>query len=784
MVQTAGSVVVDIRGNVDPLERSMGRARVTATQFDRAMGKTNAVLQQIEANTRRATKANDDYTRSTKGATNGLTTMARGVRNLMGTLGIAFGAAQLIRTARASIDSATSIGNALNVAGLQGAELERVYERLFQSAQKNVAPFETLTILYGRAALAQKELGVSTEELLNFTDKVAIALRVSGRSASESRGALIQLSQAIGAGIVRAEEFNAILEGALPIAQTAAAGLEEAGGSVARLRTLIIDGKVSSEAFFRAFEAGSALLERRVARAEVTISQGFTRIGNTLINLADVSDDTFGVRGGILDGLDSLNDFLDTTAVVIENLREPVNQAVTWFNRLDRAIGNVNLAFAALPGVASIGPALTALIGTTPGQSPGGGGADVQPLPIQPVSLTDFTGTGGDKAAEKVQKVIDALKRQREQVFRTNREQVQYNALQRAGIGIDDARAATVMKLARALHDAEAAQERSVQLAAAENLSRTAREQAQYNALLREGVGIHDETARAIMANAAALHDAELTYGLIREQIESTLSPMERYAESLRSIESLYQTGIINAEQYGLATSALAKQVGADWRSQAGFVSSAMGMIVQATSQGSEEAKKVSQVAAIAQGLINTYLAATKAIAEVPFPANFVLAAANVALGLSYVSQIRSLRQGGPVQGQGTGTSDSIPARLSNGEFVVNARSTQRYRPVLERINNFADGGAVGRAALTPGFTSGPSGDGLRIEVVSRVDRNGNLRPFVEDVSGRVAGSIVSVASPNIIDRAASRAGSELSDGTFDRAMGTRYGQQPQAPAR
>jgi tape measure domain-containing protein len=55
---------------------------------------------------------------------------------------------------------------------------------------------------------------------------------------------------------------------------------------------------------------------------------------------------------------------------------------------------------------------------------------------------------------------------------------------------------------------------------------------------------------------------------------------------------------------------------------------------------------------------------------------------------------------GGNVRGPGTGRSDSILARLSNGEFVVNARATSENRSLLERINNglpaFADGGFIG----------------------------------------------------------------------------------------
>jgi TP901 family phage tail tape measure protein len=54
--------------------------------------------------------------------------------------------------------------------------------------------------------------------------------------------------------------------------------------------------------------------------------------------------------------------------------------------------------------------------------------------------------------------------------------------------------------------------------------------------------------------------------------------------------------------------------------------------------------------------------------------------------------------QGGVVQGPGTGTSDSIPALISNGEYVVNAAATARNRDWLDAINSgmvakFAKGG-------------------------------------------------------------------------------------------
>lgn len=53
---------------------------------------------------------------------------------------------------------------------------------------------------------------------------------------------------------------------------------------------------------------------------------------------------------------------------------------------------------------------------------------------------------------------------------------------------------------------------------------------------------------------------------------------------------------------------------------------------------------------------------------------------------------------GGYVKGAGNGKSDSIPAYLSNGEFVINANSTKQYLPLLELINGNRKGVGIGFA--------------------------------------------------------------------------------------
>jgi len=55
--------------------------------------------------------------------------------------------------------------------------------------------------------------------------------------------------------------------------------------------------------------------------------------------------------------------------------------------------------------------------------------------------------------------------------------------------------------------------------------------------------------------------------------------------------------------------------------------------------------------------------------------------------GISGAGRLVGLQEGGEVRGPGTETSDSIPARLSDREFVVNAESAQAAPGILRALN-------------------------------------------------------------------------------------------------
>ena len=247
----------------------------------------------------------------------------------------------------------------------------------------------------------------------------------------------------------------------------------------------------------------------------------------------------------------------------------------------------------------------------------------------------------------------------------------------------------------------------------------------------------------------------------------------EKYANDVVQLKEAKDKNLITQEEYDerifanqKAQIELDKQQGASKEELAGVVSNALGQVAELVGRDTVAGKAL----AIAQATIDTYAGASKALAAYPPPFNFIAAGAVVVAGLLNVKKILSVKvpgasdstsgaattkppvapinvnavkrakggivkraEGGDVVGEGTETSDSIPAMLSDGEFVVNARSTRMFRPLLTSINSYGaiPGFAVGGAVMTNNTRpSNPNNESL-IERLTDTISNRPIQTYV-----------------------------------------------------
>lgn len=134
----------------------------------------------------------------------------------------------------------------------------------------------------------------------------------------------------------------------------------------------------------------------------------------------------------------------------------------------------------------------------------------------------------------------------------------------------------------------------------------------------------------------------------------------------------------------------------------------------QAVENAANSAKEAS---AAVPAAVQKSIATLGPIAGPPAYAAATAAMTVAGLGSITAGNIMQKANGGPVFGAGTGTSDSIPAMLSNGEYVINAKAVRRLGlPLLNALNNgYAIGGAV---------SSGGGGGGTVVEFNNYGDIN------------------------------------------------------------
>lgn len=179
-----------------------------------------------------------------------------------------------------------------------------------------------------------------------------------------------------------------------------------------------------------------------------------------------------------------------------------------------------------------------------------------------------------------------------------------------------------------------------------------------------------------------------------------------------------------------------------------GSVIAGLGDIAEEYGDKNKELGKLAKVLALAEIAVNTGAALASGIRQaqsVPYPGNIAAIATTVATILANIATaIKTVKSakfahGGLVEGEGTETSDSIPARLSNGESVITARATRMFAPALSVMNQLGGGvaipgrgGDVGVEFMARAVAMGVSSMPRPVVSVEEIDRVRNRVEVIE----------------------------------------------------
>lgn len=190
----------------------------------------------------------------------------------------------LLRSLSQGVNAAQELDNRLRTLTRTEAARLVLYQAIFEISQKSYGNLNATTASYQLLAGAVGALGLSQQQTLRIQETANKAIALGGSSAQQAAAGMIQFVQALGGGVLRAEEYNSLIEQTPGLLDAITTGLREVSGfaGVGRenLRGLVIEGELTAEVLVRALTAAAADVDARFSQLAPTLSHGFTQIKN------------------------------------------------------------------------------------------------------------------------------------------------------------------------------------------------------------------------------------------------------------------------------------------------------------------------------------------------------------------------------------------------------------------------------------------------------------------------------------------------------------------------
>lgn len=223
-------------------------------------------------------------------------------------------------------DQFTNLQNRLRLVTTGSENLARVTAELGKIANDTRSDFVATAELYARMATSSKELGLSQQELLNFTKSLNQAVILSGASAEEAAGGIRQLSQGMASGTLRGDELNSVLENLPAVADIIAKGL---GITRGELRKMGQDGKLSATAIVDAFKAAKDELEAGFATTVPTLGQAVTVLKNNFMLFLGELDKSTGITAGLAQAIMTVANNMNILIPILAGVGSAVSIALS-----------------------------------------------------------------------------------------------------------------------------------------------------------------------------------------------------------------------------------------------------------------------------------------------------------------------------------------------------------------------------------------------------------------------------------------------------------------------
>lgn len=241
----------------------------------------------VEDEIRRAAEAQENYTEKVQGS-------HRASKGLLGTLkqvAAAYGVGQMASKALDTADAWSQTSARISLAAREGENVDEIQQRIFESANRaRSAYMDTADVVAKMGQRAGSAFG-STDEIIAFTETLSKMYKIAGASQEEQKSSMLQLTQALGSGVLRGEEFNAVFEAAPNIMQAVADYMDVPLG---KLRDLASEGQITAGIVKNAVLGAAEEVNSDFASMPATFEQAWSLFSNQALMALDPVWDKLG----------------------------------------------------------------------------------------------------------------------------------------------------------------------------------------------------------------------------------------------------------------------------------------------------------------------------------------------------------------------------------------------------------------------------------------------------------------------------------------------------------
>lgn len=203
----------------------------------------------------------------------------------------------------------------------------RVFDGLKAISRETGQSLKDTGELWQGLAISLKNTSATEGQLLNLVGTIQKMGALGGASAEQMSNSMRQFRQSIDGGVLRAEEFNSLLENTPTIVQTMA---RQMGLSMGQFRAEMLDGKITAERMVNAIQSATQETNDKFAQLPRTSGMAINELKVEIMGLVEQLDDLFGVSDGVVSAID-----LITKGV--KGLGEGAKFAKTCFDTLKTA---------------------------------------------------------------------------------------------------------------------------------------------------------------------------------------------------------------------------------------------------------------------------------------------------------------------------------------------------------------------------------------------------------------------------------------------------------------